>query len=984
MNPLDANPHQFRLVLRCRVRGASSPAYIVAESSRLDNILMHWSELSRLVDASASLGAPDDRVLFVVNKVAALLAEQDEGRGLPAIQEDDDVPEHAAALFRASFPALAAADPPERLISYYYGSLHTAAVPIKCTLFAGVASLALLFAPAGLRDPVALAWTDITSITKQSVLLLLDNAIRIVVSDGRQFVFVTVRRDDCYALLDQLWNNQIALLHKSVATRQLANRRPELAADDDNSSVDGADGGALTRHALDRARLHDSQRRALHIPPDEKIAYSFQCQLYVPPPKPGNVLGTCLVTSNALCFLSERTREISLVLPFTRITAIEETSSFIGIINTGFTVRTHLAAFKFSAFTRGEHLKQVHGQIALHTNKRASLPPPLAPGDPGVLIDRFGRRRWTATADGGGDLEFQAQQHQLEVLWAQYFVSNGVSSDLCVLRRKLELLDLARRGCPNELRANVWSVLSGAAFLSEREPGLFQRLLAERGSEPTKAAREIATDLNRSSNHPFFSRNPEAHESLRRVLVAFSLRNTAIGYCQGLNIIAAFLLLYMTEEETFWQLTWVAEVLLPGYFDPSLTGARVDQEVFAMLVQHYLPKLHKHLEKIDLTLNVISLAWFMVLFIGYVPDAASARVLDCLFVDGPDVLFQVALAKLSHVEQALLDSADMSVAMQRLRECEIDTETLLTLAYGRFGSLPHDRIDAVRTGQRLATARGLEQSVRDHAIYESLNEARGEFGDAVTRDEIAAQFDTFSSRISVTSNGSSIDFAAFQRCVRSLCVGMFDAEIVDEFEVIDGDDNDNNNNNNNNSSSSSVAASAASTTVEVGGTAAEVKEFGLREAFDGMSKVRHNAISFREFAALVCLLKFGTIEQQFRFWLRVAAGGGELLERAAVRRLVWTVLSLRFASIAVSDVDNLVQMVYHKAAFAALRASQAASLASGTLDVATIEELMLREKLLENFAKQMSQIYARRGEQRDAKADAEQLTIGESNEADDF
>jgi uncharacterized membrane protein len=239
----------------------------------------------------------------------------------------------------------------------------------------------------------------------------------------------------------------------------------------------------------------------------------------------------------------------------------------------------------------------------------------------------------------------------------------------------------------------------------------------------------------------------------------------------------------------------------------SLTGARVDQEVFAMLVQHFLPKLHKHLEKIDLTLNVISLAWFMVLFIGYVPDVAAARVLDCLFVDGPDVLFQVALAKLAHVEQALLDSADMSIAMQRLRECEIDTETLLTLAYGRFGSLPHDRIDAVRTGQRLATARGLEQSVRDHAIYQSLNEARGEFGDAVTRDEIAAQFDTFSSRISVTSNGSSIDFLSFQRCVRSLCVGMFDNEIVDEFEVIGDDDND----------AAAAAATTTTTTTETSG-----------------------------------------------------------------------------------------------------------------------------------------------------------------------
>jgi hypothetical protein len=179
------------------------------------------------------------------------------------------------------------------------------------------------------RPPVcailsALAWTDITSITKQSVLFLLDNAIRIVV----------IRRSPvrlCHRAPRRLLRAARPALEQSdcappqVGCHSTARQSTELVADsDDNADDDRCCNGALTRHALDRARLHDNQRRSLHIPPDEKIVYSFQCQLYVPPPKPGNVLGACLVTSNALCFLSERTREISLVLPFSRITAIAQ------------------------------------------------------------------------------------------------------------------------------------------------------------------------------------------------------------------------------------------------------------------------------------------------------------------------------------------------------------------------------------------------------------------------------------------------------------------------------------------------------------------------------------------------------------------------------------------------------------------------------------------------------------------------------------
>ena len=42
---------------------------------------------------------------------------------------------------------------------------------------------------------------------------------------------------------------------------------------------------------------------------------------------------------------------------------------------------------------------------------------------------------------------------------------------------------------------------------------------------------------------------------LRRVLSAFSMQESSIGYCQSLNFVCAMFLLFMEEEQAFWALT---------------------------------------------------------------------------------------------------------------------------------------------------------------------------------------------------------------------------------------------------------------------------------------------------------------------------------------------------------------------------------------------------------------------------------------------
>ena len=65
---------------------------------------------------------------------------------------------------------------------------------------------------------------------------------------------------------------------------------------------------------------------------------------------------------------------------------------------------------------------------------------------------------------------------------------------------------------------------------------------------------------------------------LRRVLLAYSLHNPEIEYCQGFNRIAAIALLFMNEEDAFWCLVYIVDQLMPpNYYCKQLVGAQVDQ-----------------------------------------------------------------------------------------------------------------------------------------------------------------------------------------------------------------------------------------------------------------------------------------------------------------------------------------------------------------------------------------------------------------------
>lgn len=78
---------------------------------------------------------------------------------------------------------------------------------------------------------------------------------------------------------------------------------------------------------------------------------------------------------------------------------------------------------------------------------------------------------------------------------------------------------------------------------------------------------------------------------LRNVLTAFVQRCPTIGYCQGFSFITARLLAVLEEEEAFWVLTQMIEVLLPIDYYSNLLGVLIDFKVFQHIMRKKLPKL---------------------------------------------------------------------------------------------------------------------------------------------------------------------------------------------------------------------------------------------------------------------------------------------------------------------------------------------------------------------------------------------------------
>ncbi|KAK9363194.1 rab-GTPase-TBC domain-containing protein [Lipomyces starkeyi] len=258
-------------------------------------------------------------------------------------------------------------------------------------------------------------------------------------------------------------------------------------------------------------------------------------------------------------------------------------------------------------------------------------------------LQRVQKSRWDdflrkINTDGSEDSPFAIENGELFGVHGRVLHANKHS-------RFKEFKALVLGGIPVVYRSKIWSECCGADSL--KVPGVYEELV--HGEHDPEALSQIELDLYRTMpSNVFFGGKGPGVGKLRRVLLAFSKRNPTIGYCQGMNMIAATLLLtHATEEAAFWSFVALLENILPsGYFDPPLLTSRADQRVLKHYLKELQPKLYDHLvHTLGIDIEAITFNWFLSLFTDCLTAELLFRVWDVFMcVEGEVYLFRVALA----------------------------------------------------------------------------------------------------------------------------------------------------------------------------------------------------------------------------------------------------------------------------------------------------------------------------------------------------
>jgi Rab-GTPase-TBC domain len=332
--------------------------------------------------------------------------------------------------------------------------------------------------------------------------------------------------------------------------------------------------------------------------------------------------------------------------------------------------------------------------------------------------------------------------------WRTYLRRYGCGISMVRLPEKLS--ELVHRGVPECLRGDIWAAFVGALACHHSYPsGYYRRILHEHKEQTSHSIEEIEKDLTRSfPEHPYFASGDQAQtpvdgqlvsencgpgiDPLRRVLVAYSWRNEKlVGYCQSMNIVASFLLVYMNEEAVFWSMAILCERLVPEYYHRSLTGAVVDFRILSdALLPHFLPDFYDLLMKLDgdgmLALGIQP--WFLCFFIGYVPHELALRILDLVFYYDRDMLLCAALSILKYKEDELMGVQGpddvMIVARRPIPGDSKTVESVVGYMIQAYTALPRARIAELRNSQQRAAIENIESANLKRTLGEMCRETR--------------------------------------------------------------------------------------------------------------------------------------------------------------------------------------------------------------------------------------------------------------------
>ncbi|RWS27291.1 hypothetical protein B4U80_07050 [Leptotrombidium deliense] len=703
----------------------------IACSLTRSEIMNDWDWIeNNLMSTLVAFENEDEISDFVRCKIESLLAQSNPSPEL--VVEGGDSSHFRLAVQR--FAATFGMPEEEKLVNYYSCGYWKGKVPRQGWLYLSVNHICFHSAISfGKEIKLVIKWADIKSLERKNTVLF-PETISISARNKTYNFSMFLKTGETYSLMEQLAN---------LAMKQLISDDGigSYKADTDlvvKSSRNVPRKPSFLKRDLDARQMSEAYRTSFRLPANEKLDGTLPCTLWTPYNKQ-HIWGKMFLSNNYICFESRVRGLVSLIIPLREITfpeKVDNASSHNALLLSTKTKSNYL----FSQIDDRNFLIQKISELLarLSEERRSTFDTISSDSQLSDVLEMPLSTLFPMSVEP----EAQAKEAVKLKLWDLHFIDYGRGLSTY---RTSKARELVMKGIPDKYRGELWMLYSGAINELQTHPGYYREVVECSTGRKCVASDEIERDLHRSlPEHPAFQ-SPVGINALRRVLNAYAYRNPSIGYCQAMNIVTSVLLLYTSEEESFWLLVALCERLLPEYYNTKVIGALVDQGVLEELVKEHLAALFQKLEPFGI-LSMISLSWFLTIFLSVMPFESAIHIIDCFFYDGAKIVFQVALAILECNEEVLLSAKDDGEAMtvlsgflenvvnrdatvphmihsvaygsasKRANQKISEISELIFDSYSKFGFLTSATIERLRFKHRIRVVQNLEENTMKNVI----------------------------------------------------------------------------------------------------------------------------------------------------------------------------------------------------------------------------------------------------------------------------
>ncbi|KAJ1610183.1 TBC domain-containing protein [Cryptosporidium canis] len=225
-------------------------------------------------------------------------------------------------------------------------------------------------------------------------------------------------------------------------------------------------------------------------------------------------------------------------------------------------------------------------------------------------------------------------------------------------RGSLKLLSKLRKGIPSQFRGFFWMKLAEVENIKNEHSENLYFQLSEIKNAP--CCGDIYRDISRTfPKHTLFrDRNNHGQNSLFSVLRAYSLYNPDVGYCQGMGFIVGVLLMYLSEEDSFYMLISILDKYeFSGLYLPGLPLLNTHLEKLRKIFKKRIPNLYNHFRSENVDETMYASQWFMTIFAYSFNLDSVARIWDLFFLEGINLIFKISIAILKILKNSLFNQS---------------------------------------------------------------------------------------------------------------------------------------------------------------------------------------------------------------------------------------------------------------------------------------------------------------------------------------